>query len=257
MMVQKWGLYSPRGQKERQDAWPAYFDLMKVLVERKRLPAAQPPLCGQKVHKQPGRTARLSRRIKMSALKSTWEKMEPTIQSKTEVQGGWSGLSIYLYIANCWQMKGYPTFTFICLFFLWEQWPSAIAVHENHQGSFFCKQLYWCAINCIYFKCTIWYVLIYVHTHKTISTIKFMNIPITPKHLLMPFVNPPSCSCPHHPSSGGLLKTTDALDHTYRDSDQLAQGKGQESGFFKAPRVVLMCNQGWELLYYTILLISA
>ena len=102
------------------------------------------------------------------------------------------------------------------------------------------------------------YSLISCNTYEMISTIKTVNISITLKHL-MPLCEPslrlvfilPS------PSLGGLLKTTHAQDHICRDSDQLVQSKGQASGLFKAPWVVLMCNQSWESLYYTLLLISA
>ena len=43
--------------------------------------------------------------------------------------------------------------------------------------------------NCIYLKCTIWWVLTYVYIHETITTIWIMNIFITPWSFLAPFYN--------------------------------------------------------------------
>lgn len=42
----------------------------------------------------------------------------------------------------------------------------------------------------------------------------------------------------------GALKTTEAQELPYRDSDKLVQGRGQATGFFKVPGTVLMCSQG-------------
>lgn len=45
-------------------------------------------------------------------------------------------------------------------------------------------------LTCIYLKCTFWSILIYVYTCKTITTIKIMNISITPKSFLVLLCNP-------------------------------------------------------------------
>lgn len=45
-------------------------------------------------------------------------------------------------------------------------------------------------IECLYLKCTVWEVLTYVYTHKTITAVKVTNTSITPKVFLCYFYNP-------------------------------------------------------------------
>lgn len=145
MMVQKWGSHSPRGQKEKKK-WLTNLFWSHESVSWQKSPAAQPPCVTRTSTSSLAHIARLSRRIKMSELKSTWEK---NWTHQPEWKWGSQGMKwfIFVYTAKCWQMKGYPTFSFSHVLFLLEQWCSSIAVCENHLGRFFFKQLYWCVID--------------------------------------------------------------------------------------------------------------
>lgn len=48
----------------------------------------------------------------------------------------------------------------------------------------------WYTINCICLRCTIWHYLTYIYICETITTVKTMNIFVTPKTCLMPLGNP-------------------------------------------------------------------
>lgn len=114
-------------------------------VERKRPSAAQPPRVARRCTSSLAHTARLSRRIKTSRLKSAWEKLNPPTRIKLRSRGDEVA---YLRVpANPWQMTVYATSTSSHVLFLVEQWFSTIAVCENHLGGIFFKQLYWCIID--------------------------------------------------------------------------------------------------------------
>ena len=75
--------------------------------------------------------------------------------------------------------------------FLWlrKSTPNLILLKQ----SFIFPSIFWSIIAHTW-SCTIWQVLTYVYVHGTINTIKTMNIPVTPKVSLCPFIIHPSSS---------------------------------------------------------------
>ena len=75
--------------------------------------------------------------------------------------------------------------------FLWlrKSTPNLILLKQ----SFIFPSIFWSIIAHTW-TCTIWQVLTYVYVHGTINTIKTMNIPVTPKVSLCPFIIHPSSS---------------------------------------------------------------
>ena len=68
------------------------------------------------------------------------------------------------------------------------------------------------AINCMYLKCLIWWVLIYVHACENITANKIMNIFIFPEVFFSTFATWPFLT--HHPFSLCPKKTIDLLSVT-------------------------------------------
>lgn len=82
--------------------------------------------------------------------------------------------------------------------------PHSFSFPVNADSFFISLRYNWRTMSCLNLKCTVWPVLTYVCTHETVTTIKILNISITPRSLPVLL-----CNFSPHPKA-----TTDPLSVT-------------------------------------------